>query len=118
MSTPAPIPLTKGTSVTLASVAGVVTGTATIGPTSRGPGTWNVTGVLVSTTRPGVAPIPNIQIWLDQTNPNGIQGISYDGSFSQGTCDITMVRGQNLIATWTGGLAGDVASITVTGTQQ
>lgn len=90
-------------------------GTAEIGPGSQGPATWHVTGVIVQTDRPGKAPIPRVQVWLDQTNAAGVQGLTYDGSFAQGHSDVTMTRGQKLIATWTGGQPGDIASLTVTG---
>lgn len=95
-------------------------GTATIGPnTAKGPATWTVSGVILTTSRPGVAPIPRCAVYLDQTNASGLQGISYDGSFNQGAAsDLEMSRGQNLIAVWTGGAAGDTANITVTGTKE
>lgn len=108
--------LNEAVSVTL-NASG--TGTVTIGPSSgQGPATWHVTGVILQTSRPGQAPIPRAQVWLDQQNPSGSQGLSYDGSFAQGTTDLTLIRGQNLICQWTGGQAGDVASMTVTGTKE
>lgn len=107
--------LNQAATVTLDSTG---SGTVTIGPnSSTGPATWHITGVILQTNRPGVAPIPRAQVWLDQQNPQGSQGLSYDGSFAQGTCDLTIVRGQSLICQWDGGQAGDQASITVTGTK-
>lgn len=91
-------------------------GTVTLGPqTTAGPANWRVTGVIVQTNRPGVSPIPRVQIFLDQPNPSGAQGLSYDGSFNQGTVDLTLQRGSVLIAVWSGGLSGDLASLTITG---
>lgn len=106
--------LNKGLSVTL-NASG--TGTVTIGPdqAGRGPANWHVTGVLLLSSRPGVAPIPRAVVYETSVDPNHLQGLSYDGSFAQGPCDITLTRGQTLICTWTGGQAGDVCSLTVTG---
>lgn len=103
--------------VTLATVAGVVTGTVRVGPGlngERGTSGWKVTGVIVRTSRPGVAPIPRVTI-VDQLGID--QGVSYDGSFDQGPCDISLVVGQYLAVTWTGGLAGDVGTVTLSGTR-
>jgi hypothetical protein len=108
--------LNEAASVTL-NASG--TGTVTLGPnSSQGPATWHITGVILQTSRPGVAPIPRAQVWLDQQIPASSQGLSYDGSFAQGATNLTIVRGQNLICTWTSGQSGDVASMTVTGTKE
>lgn len=113
--------LNKSGTVTLATIGGVVTGSITLGPglnNDRGPATWNVTGVITKTNRPGASPIPRVEVFLDDVNdPGASQGITYDGSFSQGPCDISMVRGQSLIAVWTGGTAGDIATFIVSGTK-
>jgi hypothetical protein len=91
-------------------------GRVTLGPqTGPGPANWRVDGVILQTTRPGVAPIPRAQVYLDQDNPSGSQGLTYDGSYNQGTVDLTLGRGSQIIAVWSGGLAGDVASLTLTG---
>lgn len=91
-------------------------GTVSLGPDSgRGPANWRVTGVIVQTDRPGQAPIPRVQVYLDQQDPSGSQGLSYDGSFAQGACDLTISRGQQLVCVWSGGQSGDTASFTVTG---
>lgn len=93
-------------------------GQVTLGPDTAGGAVWNVDGVIVQTSRPGLAPIPRCQVFLDSTDPGGAQGLTYDGSFSQGRVSLTVTRGQHLIAVWTGGQAGDVASMTLTGTRQ
>lgn len=91
-------------------------GTATLGPdSSRGPANWNVTGVIVQTDRPGQSPIPRAVVYLDQQSASGTQGLSYDGSFAQGSCNLTLSRGQKLICVWSGGQSGDQASFTITG---
>lgn len=105
------INLTASASVTLGATGA---GTATLGP-NAGKAHWHVTGVIVQTTRPGEAPVPRVQVYLDQATPGNSQGLTYDGSFNQGGCDLEVVRGQNLIAAWAGGQSGDVATITVTG---
>lgn len=86
-----------------------------LGPDIAGPPTWNVTGIILQTDRPGQAPVPRCQVWRDSEDANGAQGVTYDGSFASGRCSITLVRGQVLIARWTGGQAGDVASMTLSG---
>lgn len=88
-------------------------GSAAIGPDeSRGPATWVVDTVIWETSRPGKAPVPRIKV---ATNGGDTKCVSYDGSFGQGTGSATLTRGQSLIATWTGGQAGDTATFTVTG---
>jgi hypothetical protein len=107
--------------VTLATVAGTVTGSVTLGPGlngDRGPAHWHVTGVITKTNRPGVAPIPRVEVFLDTTDTGNSQGVTYDGSFNQGGCDIPLGRGQKLIAVWTGGTAGDIATLVLSGTKQ
>lgn len=110
--------LTVSGQVTLALVNGVVTGSVVLGPgisPDRSSLRWNVTGVVVRTNRPGVAPIPAVSVF-DQIGV--AQGVSYDGSFDQGGSDITVKRGEYLTVTWTGGNAGDVATVSLTGTKQ
>lgn len=93
-------------------------GTVSIGPQDY-PGTqsWNVTGVIVKTTRPGVAPIPTIDFYLNQVAPANIFGSSYDGSRNQGPTDLVMNAGMRLFAVWAGGQVGDIGYVTVTGTR-
>ena len=110
--------LQAGKQTTLALVAGVVTGTITIGPTDqRGPAAWHVDTVIMKTSRPGVAPIPRVELYLDDPQAGNLQFLSYDGSFSNAGGSCTVQRGQTLTAVWTGGTVGDVASLTVTGTK-
>jgi hypothetical protein len=111
--------LQAGSQTTLATVAGVVTGRITLGPTDqRGPAKWNVDQILIKTSRPGVAPIPRCEIYIDDPNAGNLQALTYDGSYGAAGGSCTLVRGQTLTAVWTGGLAGDVASFTLTGTKE
>lgn len=88
-------------------------GTVSLGPdSSRGPATWTVDTVIWITSRPGKAPVPRITVITNTGDP---KCVSYDGSFGQGTGSANLTRGQSLVATWTGGQAGDVASFTVSG---
>jgi hypothetical protein len=113
--------LNKSSQVVLDATGG---GQCQLGPASNaGKATWNVDALLWGTVRAGVsaagkAPIPRIQIYLDQTDPSGLQAQSYDGSFGSAGGALALNRGSNLIAVWTGGQAGDTASFTVTGTQE
>lgn len=91
-------------------------GTVRLGPSDqRGSANWHVTGVIVQTNRPGQSPVPKVQIYLDADEAGSSEGLSYDGSFRQGNADITMIRGQFLIAQWTGGQSGDRATMTISG---
>lgn len=100
--------------VTLATVSGTVTGTVELGPDDGAP-FWNVTKMMVYTSRPGRAPIPACTVYLDEQTDRGQQGSTYDGSRDESDCDIDMSRGQHLYVVWTGGQAGDVATLSLTG---
>ena len=102
---------------TLATVAGVVTGTVELGPDDGAP-FWNVTKMMVFTSRPGVAPIPRCTVYLDEQSSRGRQGSTYDGSDDESDCDIDVSRGQHLVAVWTGGQVGDTATLSLTGWQE
>jgi hypothetical protein len=103
--------LTVGLSVVLDATG---SGTVTLGP-DNGPANWQVSGVILQTNRPGRAPIPRVQLYLDVVDPSNSQGASYDGSYGQASGDLTISRGQHLIAVWTGGQAGDRATMTING---
>lgn len=91
-------------------------GTARLGPSGvRGPANWQVTGVILKTDRPGEAPVPRAEVYIDRISPECLQGITYDGSFAPGRCNFTIARGQTVIVVWSGGQNGDEASVTVTG---
>lgn len=103
--------LTHGRSVTLDAAGG---GQVELEPTSSPPN-WHVTGGVVQTNRPGQAPIPRVQLYLNTVDPTNSQGVGFDGSFGPFVGDLTLTRGQKLIAVWTGGQAGDTATFTVNG---
>lgn len=85
-----------------------------LGPDTGAP-YWSLTRWLVKTTRPGQAPVPQCSIYLDSEDDNGLQDVTYDGSRDASDVDVELQRGQHLIAVWTGGQAGDVATLSVTG---
>jgi len=111
--------LNKAASVVLDAAGN---GRATLGPaSSAGKPTWNVDALLWRLdpkTRRGKSPIPTIEIFLDNEDASGSQCQSYDGSFGSAGGSLQLNRGSLLIAVWTGGQAGDIASFTVTGTQE
>jgi hypothetical protein len=87
-----------------------------LGPDAgRGPAVWRVDGVILQTDRPGRAPIPRAQVYLDDAQAANSQGLTYDGSFAQGRCDLTVTRGQKIVCVWSGGQSGDTAFMTLTG---
>lgn len=108
-------PLNAAATVTL-NASG--TGTAELGPATQGPPYWTLDTVLLTTTRPGQAPVPRAMLYLDVVSPGNLQGITYDASFGQASADgLRLGRGQKLIAVFTGGQSGDIASLTVVGTK-
>lgn len=89
-------------------------GRVELGPDS-GPPYWTVTKVNVFTDRPGLAPVPQCSVYLDSEDASGLQDSTYDGSKDATEMDVDVQRGQHLIAVWTGGQAGDRATLSVTG---
>lgn len=85
-----------------------------LGPDSGAP-YWTVKRVVVGTDRPGLAPVPELSLYLDTEDSSGLQDSTYDGSKNASDVDIDMSRGQHLIAVWTGGQAGDTAHLSVSG---
>lgn len=107
--------LTDGRSVVL---DGTGAGQVGIGPgATAGPAYWHVTSIVTQTNRPGVAPIPRVSLYLNSVAPENVLAVSYDGSFGQANGDQELSRGQQIIAAWSGGQAGDRATITVNGTK-
>lgn len=113
------VQLNKSARVTL-SAAGA--GTVTLGPSSsKGPAGWNVTrfGVAnVNTARRGVPPIPTCSVYVDTESLDNLVDGTYDGSFDFADCDVDLQRGQNLLAVFAGGQAGDAMVLTVTAWKQ
>lgn len=109
------VDLTRGARVILDAAGD---GEIRIGPERYGRQTWYITTVILKTSRPGKAPIPRAEVWQDTQDENGQKGLTYDGSFASGSCDITLTRGQEIICRWTGGQSGDIAYLTVAGEQE
>jgi hypothetical protein len=89
-------------------------GRVEIGP-DQGPPYWLVSTVIVKTSRPGQAPVPAFDLYKDAVDENNSEGTTYDGSRNESNVTIELTRGQKLIAVWTGGQAGDTATISVSG---
>ena len=102
--------LTQGRSVTLDATGA---GTLELGPTS--PPNWHVTSLVTQTNRVNKAPIPRVSVYLDTVAPENVLCVSPNGSFGQANGSQTLSRGSKLIAVWTSGQAGDVATLTVNG---
>lgn len=94
------------------------TGTVSLGPGQSGPAYWHVTGLVAQTSRPGAAPVPRFQTYLNEASPAYSLGLTYDGSFTTAQADEEISRGQNLVFVWTGGQLGDVATVTLSGTMR
>lgn len=105
------LPLITGGSVVLDGTGG---GRVSLGPV-QGPPNWEVTSIVTQTNRPGAAPIPRVQLYLDSVDPTNSLGLRYDGSWGQASGSQKLVRNQVIIAVWTGGQAGDIATLTVNG---
>lgn len=111
---PDTIDLTKGIQGILDSSGAL---TLRLGPAAKGKQNWRVTTVILKSSRPGKAPIPRAEVYLDTEDVNGQKGLTYDGSFASGQCDMTLSRGQEIICTWTGGQVGDTVYMTLNGEQ-
>lgn len=85
-----------------------------IGP-DQGPPYWLVNRVIVRTSRPGQAPVPAFDMYKDTEDEGGQEGTTYDGSRNESDVNIELTRGQHIVAVWTGGQAGDIARISVSG---
>lgn len=107
-------PLVRGLSKALGAGG---TGQIELGPESGTSANWRVTSVIVQTDRPYQAPIPRIQLYLNEVSPANSLGLGPDGSFGTFVGEHTLSRGSKLIAVWSGGQAGDIASMTVNGEQ-
>lgn len=96
---------------------GAGAGTARIGPTF-GPSVWHVTNAQVKTSQPGVGNIPQCVLYAVTQDDNGYIDTAYDGSAD--SCDIPfdLNLGQQAIAVWTGGNAGNLATLTLVGTME
>lgn len=92
------------------------TGQVSLGP-DQGPPYWQVTGIVLQTNRPNLSPVPVCQLYLDDVAAVNSLGLTSNGSFKTASCDRPLTRGQHIIAVWTGGQSGDVATLTLSGTK-
>lgn len=104
--------------VVLTGAPGAATGTVTLGPGINGNPSYNwlVTGLIAQTSRPGLAPIPKLQIYKNQALAAFALGVTYDGSLTSATANDAVSRGESLVLVWTGGNPGDIATVVLTGT--
>lgn len=109
-----PKPLVRGLSTVLGASGG---GQVELGPQNGTAANWRVTSVIVQTSRPYLAPIPRVQLYLNEVDPTNSLGLGPDGSFGTFVGEHTLSRGAKLIAVWSGGQSGDVATMTVNGEQ-
>jgi hypothetical protein len=103
--------LTKGLTKALDASGGA---TIELGPTT-GPVHWQVTSLVTQTNRVNQAPIPRVSVYLDTVAPENVLCVSPNGSFGQANGNQELSRGSKLVAVWTGGQAGDLATLTVNG---
>lgn len=92
-------------------------GRAAIGPT-YGPPTWHVTSIGVRTSSPGQGNIPMCATYRATEDSNGWLDTTYDGSADSNTVTFDITQGTQIIAVWTGGNPGDVATLSVLGTRE
>ena len=105
--------LTRGRSVTLDANG---EGTVELEPgIPSGPPNWRVTSLVTQTNRVNLAPIPRVAVYLNTVAPENVLCVSSNGSFGQANGHQELSRGAKLVAVWTGGQAGDVATLTVNG---
>ena len=80
---------------------------------------WNITRYAVLTTQdPAATTIPICKLYLDSiADANFIDG-TYTGNQDAGDGDITLEKNQKLVAQWTGGIPGSVATLSVFGMRE
>lgn len=107
-------PLNQGITVKLDASGN---GRAAIGP-SFGPAVWHVAVTSVRTSQPGQGNIPQCAIYRGTEDANGYIDLTYDGSAD--ACDIPfdLIQGTQVIAVWSGGNPGDIATLSVTGMRE
>ena len=107
-------PLNQGTTIVLDANGD---GRATLGPTF-GPPTWHVRSIAVRTSQPGAGSIPLCATYRATEDANGYIDTTYDGSADATDVAFDLVQGTEIIAVWTGGNPGDVATLSVYGTRE
>jgi hypothetical protein len=107
-------PLNLGTDVQL---DGSGNGRAHLGPT-YGPPTWHVQTISVRTSQPGQGKIPQCALYRGTEDSNGYIDLTYDGSADSTDVNFDITQGVEIIAVWTGGNPGNVATLSVYGTRE
>ncbi|MBW5252042.1 hypothetical protein JGS39_24085 [Streptomyces sp. P01-B04] len=107
-------PLNLGTDVVLDAGGN---GRAHIGPT-YGPNLWHVQAISVRTSQPGAGLIPQCALYRGTEDANGYVDTTYDGSANSCDVNFDISQGTEIIAVWTGGNPGDVATLSVYGTRE
>jgi hypothetical protein len=96
---------------------GAGNGRLTLGPTF-GPSTWHVQTISVRTSQPGAGDIPQCATYRGTEDANGYIDTTYDGSADATDVNFDLTQGTEIIAVWTGGNPGDVATLSVYGTRE
>lgn len=107
-------PFSLGVDITL---DGSGAGTARLGPTF-GPPLWHVTAISVRTSQPGIGNIPQCSVYRNTIDTNGFIDGTYDGSMNSTDVNFDLAQGGQVIAVWSGGNAGNIASLVVHGTRE
>lgn len=108
------IPFDLGVDVVLDAAGN---GTARLGPT-YGPALWHVQRVSVRTSSPGKGSIPLCALYRGTEDSNGYLDTTYDGSADATDVGFDLAQGTQIIAVWTGGNPGDVATLAIHGTRE
>lgn len=107
-------PLNLGTETVLDASGN---GTARLGP-RQGPPVWHVQTISVRTSQPGAGSIPYCALYRGTEDSNGYIDLTYDGSADSSDVNFDVMQGTEIIAVWTGGNPGDVATLSVYGTRE
>lgn len=90
-------------------------GSGTVDISVPGLETWRVTKIALSTTTNVLEPIAFV--YVDTAAPGNLLGGTYTGSNDSSNEDQTLMPGQHLVCTWSGGDVGAVATLSVFGTR-
>jgi hypothetical protein len=91
-------------------------GTVTLGPTIPGT-TWNVTAQAVLVNNGVATNVPTFLLYNGAVSPGNLLGGSYTGSNDSADFAVTLTPGQILTGVWSGGDAGMLATLSISGTQ-
>lgn len=107
-------PLNGAASVTLSASGG---GTCFVAPS--GSESWHVNRAAVVTNQgTSSPPFPVCAIYVDSAADANVLDKTYSGHLDATDLDLHLEKGQRLVAVWTGGTAGTVATLSVFGTRR